>query len=168
MEFAAPPTTDWAASSTTDWKSGASHALVAETSLGGPESPTVFSRHRKGTSKLSTISAKEPLEPTVTSVSNPARLSLTSIEIIPEPLLPNVQSDTTGDNSEVNEGTITAEVTTLQTDTLSKDHELWLPDGNVVLVARGYAFKVHQSILSRHSEFFEMLFTVPQRQIQSD
>lgn len=40
--------------------------------------------------------------------------------------------------------------------------EIWLDDGSVVLVAEGVAFRVHQSILSRNSEVFRDMFTVPQ------
>ena len=40
--------------------------------------------------------------------------------------------------------------------------DVWLEDGNVVLVAEGTAFKVHQSVLSRNSEVFRDMFTVPQ------
>ncbi|ESK97864.1 hypothetical protein Moror_17293 [Moniliophthora roreri MCA 2997] len=40
--------------------------------------------------------------------------------------------------------------------------ELWFKDGNIVLIAEGFAFKVHRGLLERHSEFFESLFSVPQ------
>ncbi|TCD68730.1 hypothetical protein EIP91_010014, partial [Steccherinum ochraceum] len=40
--------------------------------------------------------------------------------------------------------------------------DLWLDDGNIVLVAEGTAFRVHQSILSRNSEVFRDMFTLPQ------
>lgn len=43
-----------------------------------------------------------------------------------------------------------------------KRGEVWLDDGNVVLVAGGTAFRVHQSILSRNSDIFRDMFTVPQ------
>ncbi|TCD68728.1 hypothetical protein EIP91_010012 [Steccherinum ochraceum] len=40
--------------------------------------------------------------------------------------------------------------------------EVWLDDGNVVLVAERTAFKVLKSILSLHSEVFRDMFTIPQ------
>ncbi|KAI0737377.1 hypothetical protein C8Q80DRAFT_1295239 [Daedaleopsis nitida] len=42
-----------------------------------------------------------------------------------------------------------------------RDHEIWLEDGNVILIANDVAFKVYQGILSRHSEVFRDLFTLP-------
>lgn len=39
---------------------------------------------------------------------------------------------------------------------------IWLDDGNIVLVAGGVAFRVHQSILSQNSEVFRDIFTLPQ------
>ncbi|RPD82271.1 hypothetical protein L226DRAFT_607426 [Lentinus tigrinus ALCF2SS1-7] len=42
-----------------------------------------------------------------------------------------------------------------------EDRELWFQDGNVVLVAQSRAFRVHRSILSRHSEIFSNLFAIP-------
>ncbi|KAF7967490.1 hypothetical protein HWV62_34055 [Athelia sp. TMB] len=39
---------------------------------------------------------------------------------------------------------------------------LWFSDGNIVLQAGGTQFKVHQSILARHSAVFKDMFTVPQ------
>ncbi len=44
---------------------------------------------------------------------------------------------------------------------LSKDSEFWFHDGNVVLVAQRGAFRVHRSILSRHSEVFRNMFAIP-------
>lgn len=44
---------------------------------------------------------------------------------------------------------------------LRKDPQLWFQDGNIVLVAQGVAFRVHRGILSRHSETFNNLFTIP-------
>ena len=38
----------------------------------------------------------------------------------------------------------------------------WLEDGNVILVAEHTSFRVHKSILSRHSEFFHDMFKLPQ------
>ncbi|KAI0800654.1 hypothetical protein C8Q74DRAFT_1364354 [Fomes fomentarius] len=45
---------------------------------------------------------------------------------------------------------------------LKKDSELWFEDGNVVVVAQQTAFRVHRSVLSRHSDTFSGLFTLPQ------
>ncbi|KAF7320664.1 BTB domain-containing protein [Mycena chlorophos] len=39
---------------------------------------------------------------------------------------------------------------------------LWFSDGNIVLVARGVGFKVHQGQLARHSEVFADVFSIPQ------
>ena len=41
------------------------------------------------------------------------------------------------------------------------DRELWFADGNVVLLARDAAFKVHRGQLGRHSEVFRDLFSLP-------
>lgn len=40
--------------------------------------------------------------------------------------------------------------------------ELWFDDGNVLLIAETTSFRVHKSILSRHSEFFNDMFRLPQ------
>ena len=40
--------------------------------------------------------------------------------------------------------------------------DIWFSDGNIVLVARGIAFKVHRGQLQRHSEVFRDLFSIPQ------
>ena len=45
---------------------------------------------------------------------------------------------------------------------LNKDAELWFEDGNVVVVAQQTAFRVHKSLLSRHSKTFGEVFTLPQ------
>ncbi|TFK81170.1 hypothetical protein K466DRAFT_443760, partial [Polyporus arcularius HHB13444] len=42
------------------------------------------------------------------------------------------------------------------------DPTLWLEDGSIVIVAQTTAFRVHSSILARHSETFSSLFTLPQ------
>ena len=42
--------------------------------------------------------------------------------------------------------------------------DIWFADGNIVLVARGIAFKVHRGELQRHSEVFRDLFSMPQPQ----
>lgn len=44
--------------------------------------------------------------------------------------------------------------------------DVWFPDGNIILVAGGAAFKVHKGQLERHSEVFQDLFSVPQPQDQ--
>ncbi|KAI0737397.1 hypothetical protein C8Q80DRAFT_1115176 [Daedaleopsis nitida] len=46
-----------------------------------------------------------------------------------------------------------------------KDAELWLPDGNIVVISRNVAFRIHKSILSRHSEIFCDLFSLPQHEV---
>lgn len=43
-----------------------------------------------------------------------------------------------------------------------RDPDLWLEDGNVVIVAQDTAFRVHRGLLSRHSEVFSGLFTLAQ------
>ncbi|KZT72000.1 hypothetical protein DAEQUDRAFT_744039 [Daedalea quercina L-15889] len=40
--------------------------------------------------------------------------------------------------------------------------DIWFSDGNIILVARGIAFKVHRGQLQRHSEVFSDLFSMPQ------
>ncbi|KAL6298835.1 hypothetical protein BKA93DRAFT_713268, partial [Sparassis latifolia] len=42
------------------------------------------------------------------------------------------------------------------------DAEFWFADGNIVLIMDCTAFRVHQSVLSRHSDIFRDLFTIPQ------
>ncbi|KAI0652473.1 hypothetical protein C8Q79DRAFT_1005665 [Trametes meyenii] len=44
----------------------------------------------------------------------------------------------------------------------TKDDEFWFEDGNVVLVLESSAFRVHRGVLSRHSETFRNLFSIPQ------
>ena len=46
--------------------------------------------------------------------------------------------------------------------------DVWFPDGNIVLVASGAAFKVHKGQLQRHSEIFRDMFSVPQPQDAQD
>ena len=41
-------------------------------------------------------------------------------------------------------------------------HSLWFEDGNIILRAQNTAFKVHRSLLGRHSTVFEDMFQVPQ------
>ena len=44
----------------------------------------------------------------------------------------------------------------------------WFADGNVVLKAENSLFRVHQSILSRHSQIFKDTFAMPQVPSQED
>ncbi|KZT69644.1 hypothetical protein DAEQUDRAFT_246684 [Daedalea quercina L-15889] len=45
---------------------------------------------------------------------------------------------------------------------IQRDADLWFPDGNVVLEASGYGFRVYQGLLARDSPFFADLFSLPQ------
>ncbi|KAI0720085.1 hypothetical protein C8T65DRAFT_736251 [Cerioporus squamosus] len=45
---------------------------------------------------------------------------------------------------------------------LKRDTSFWFEDGNIIVVAQQTAFRVHKSVLSRHSDTFSGLFTVPQ------
>ncbi|KAL6298842.1 hypothetical protein BKA93DRAFT_743329 [Sparassis latifolia] len=45
---------------------------------------------------------------------------------------------------------------------LQQDADFWFADGSIVLIAENATFRVHQGVLSRHSEVFRELFTVPQ------
>jgi len=40
--------------------------------------------------------------------------------------------------------------------------QYWFEDGNVVLLTENTLFRVHRSILSRHSEIFKDTFAMPQ------
>ncbi|KAI1787715.1 hypothetical protein LXA43DRAFT_1028058 [Ganoderma leucocontextum] len=42
-----------------------------------------------------------------------------------------------------------------------KDTEVWLHDGNIVVISKNIAFRVHKSVLSLHSEVFRDLFLLP-------
>ncbi|KAI0806637.1 hypothetical protein C8Q74DRAFT_1189914 [Fomes fomentarius] len=44
---------------------------------------------------------------------------------------------------------------------VEKDDEVWLEDGNVILIAERVAFKVYQGLLARRSEVFRDMFTLP-------
>ncbi len=44
---------------------------------------------------------------------------------------------------------------------LQRDTGFWFEDGNVVVVAQQTAYRVHRGVLSRHSETFSGLFTLP-------
>ena len=51
---------------------------------------------------------------------------------------------------------------TLRTSNLRKDSEVWLSDGSIVIAAADdVAFRVHKSILSRRSEVYNDLFSLP-------
>ncbi len=45
---------------------------------------------------------------------------------------------------------------------IERDQDLWFEDGNIVVVAQRTAFRFHRGALSRHSQIFRHLFTVPQ------
>ncbi|KAI0640938.1 hypothetical protein C8Q79DRAFT_424060 [Trametes meyenii] len=45
---------------------------------------------------------------------------------------------------------------------IRRDSEYWFDDGSIVIVARDTAYKVHKSILARHSRVFSDLFSAPQ------
>ncbi len=45
---------------------------------------------------------------------------------------------------------------------LQRDGSFWFEDGNIVVVAQQTGFRVHKGVLSRHSDTFSGLFTVPQ------
>lgn len=42
-----------------------------------------------------------------------------------------------------------------------KSVDFWFTDGSVVLVVQNTAFRIHHSILSKHSDVFANLFTIP-------
>ncbi len=45
---------------------------------------------------------------------------------------------------------------------IPKPHDfLWFPEGNVILAADPYLFKVHKSFLSMHSSVFRDMFELP-------
>ena len=46
--------------------------------------------------------------------------------------------------------------------------QVWYDDGNVVLVAKGMAFKVHRTILANHSLVFRNAFAFPQPEKQDE
>ncbi|KAM5535545.1 hypothetical protein V8D89_010789 [Ganoderma adspersum] len=45
---------------------------------------------------------------------------------------------------------------------LRQDQDFWFEDGSVVVIAQTTAFRVHRSVLSRHSDTFSGLFSIPQ------
>ena len=46
-------------------------------------------------------------------------------------------------------------------DTVERDPEVWMEDGNIVIEAENVAFKVYKGILAHRSEVFRDLFSVP-------
>jgi BTB/POZ domain len=46
--------------------------------------------------------------------------------------------------------------------TISRHSEFWFTDGSVVVIVGNTAFRIHKSILIKHSDVFSDLFTVPQ------
>lgn len=45
--------------------------------------------------------------------------------------------------------------------TFKRHEKLWFDDGNVIVSAGGTLFRVHKSVLSFHSSFFDGLFKLP-------
>ncbi|KAI0632658.1 hypothetical protein C8Q77DRAFT_1218173 [Trametes polyzona] len=45
---------------------------------------------------------------------------------------------------------------------IERDEDYWFDDGSIVVIARGTAFKVHKSVLSRNSVVFHDLSAIPQ------
>ncbi|PFH48118.1 hypothetical protein AMATHDRAFT_150595 [Amanita thiersii Skay4041] len=54
----------------------------------------------------------------------------------------------------------------VQVDSIIRNQEFWFEDGSVVIIVGGQCFRVHQSILSRHSEVFNAMFSIPQPRYQ--
>ncbi|KAK2462905.1 hypothetical protein APHAL10511_005103 [Amanita phalloides] len=54
----------------------------------------------------------------------------------------------------------------VEEDQINKSGEFWFDDGSVIIVVQDKYFRVHQSILSRHSEVFENMFSFPQPSTQ--
>lgn len=46
-------------------------------------------------------------------------------------------------------------------DTYIRDERFWYPDGNIIIVAQGVAFRVFKSILAEDSEVFRDMFQLP-------
>ena len=53
-------------------------------------------------------------------------------------------------------------------DQRSRSQEYWFEDGNIVLEAESVLFRVHQSVLSRHSQIFKDTFAMPQAASHKD
>lgn len=45
---------------------------------------------------------------------------------------------------------------------LTKSPNLWLEDGNVILVAENTGFRLYRGLLAKHSEVFRDMFQIPQ------
>ncbi|KIP08880.1 hypothetical protein PHLGIDRAFT_68636, partial [Phlebiopsis gigantea 11061_1 CR5-6] len=43
-----------------------------------------------------------------------------------------------------------------------RSEDLWFKDGTIVLQAENVLFRVYPGLLSKHSQFFEQLFSLPQ------
>ncbi len=41
-------------------------------------------------------------------------------------------------------------------------HDFWFSDGNVILCAGNFAFKVHRGQLERHADIFQTMLSIPQ------
>ena len=52
--------------------------------------------------------------------------------------------------------------TTSDAPAVERHPEVWLSDGNIVVVAQNTAFRIHKSVVSLHSPVFRDLFSIPQ------
>ncbi|KJA26643.1 hypothetical protein HYPSUDRAFT_36364 [Hypholoma sublateritium FD-334 SS-4] len=59
-------------------------------------------------------------------------------------------------------GTSDSDPTSLPADAVERSAQFWFDDGNVVLQAEATQFRVHRSILLRHSPIMQDLFEYPQ------
>jgi BTB/POZ domain len=51
---------------------------------------------------------------------------------------------------------------------ISRHPEFWFTDGSVVVIVGNTAFRIHKSILVKHSGVFSDLFAIPQPQDDTD
>lgn len=58
------------------------------------------------------------------------------------------------------ESEVHLDANTSDTPRITRSTEFWFTDGNVVLVCEDVGYRVHQRVLSKHSNFFEDLFTM--------